>query len=996
MRPTPKASRPAAKRPVRTLRNQATQPSPGAPAPAPAPSPPATTPDEPAPEVPSTPTDEEAGAAPTQPEVTGAKPADTLTDEDLLRAIAEEEEAKEPEVIVITGSVIERKELTTTAPVSVLDREDLQGAGLTTVGDIIQNLPSQSNAINAQVNNGGDGATRVSLRGLGSARTLTLLNGRRIVPGGTGADASVDLNSIPLAMIERIEVLKDGASAVYGSDAIGGVVNVITRSDFEGSEAAVYTGTSERGDGLAYDVSLVTGRKNDKGSIVFSAGFQQQGSVMAGDRGFSAYDRNYNYEDGTDSIGGSTSTPFGRVNADSIDADGDGVPDGGYDLCGTDEQYCTRNPDGTWRPFTNDDFYNYQPENYLYTPSQRYNIFSTGTYELGHGVEAFFEASYLNRTSDQRLAPEPFVSFAPISADSIHNPLGVTIYGYNRRLSEFGPRRALQDIDTFRFVGGLTGKFTEDEERELLSSWKWELSYNFGRTQAQQTNEGNLIVSRLANALGDSYVDANGVAHCGTEGNEIAGCVPMNILGNGGITQAMRDYVTYTGVSGGYNEQRTMLATAHGQLVKTPWGGDISLAVGGDYRDEGGGFTPDPLTSTGDTTGNAQAPTDGSYNVIEGFAEISAVPVAGKKFAKWVELNAAARGFRYNTFGSGLTWKAGGLFRTVGGLAVRGTYSTAFRAPSVAELYQGSSEGFPAAEDPCDTSPPSADGETITLEPHVAERCAAQGVAADAVFGTSQQRAIFGGNPGLEAETAKTLTAGLVLEPPAVKGLSLTLDYFNIDISDAIQSKGASLILTNCYERGIEEDCNRIHRDPLQSNAIDYIDDPSSNVGGTATRGIDFAVAYAHHAGEHNFRHQFEGSYLLSMELDNSLQILEGKGNYDLGAFPSLKTNFTSTWSHKGYGAGVNVRYIGGFDECKESDCNGGAPSRDVPVNVTADLFGSLSFKGTAGITTLALGINNLTDQDPSLIYSGFAADSDASTYDYMGRFYYMRLSQRF
>lgn len=923
---------------------------------------------------------------PAQPNVSATP---DLSDEELAK-LAEQQEQEKGEVIVVTGSLVDRRELTTPAPVTVLDKGDLDGAGLATVGDIIQNLPAQSNAINAQVNNGGDGSTRVDIRGLGANRTLVLLNGRRIVPGGTGADASVDLNAIPLAVIERVEVLKDGASAIYGSDAIGGVVNIITREDFTGTEANLYTGTSQRGDGFNYDMSFVTGHSSKKGNVIFSAGWQHQEAVFAGDRSFSQYDKDFDFAAREESIGGSSATPNGRISTQAIDLDGDGMPDD-VDLCGA--PICQPNGSGGWRPFDSaTDLYNYQPSNYLYTPSQRYNVFGAGNYSLSKNAKVFFEGTYMNRKSDQQLAPEPFIAAVPISAQSIYNTVGGDVYDYRRRLEEFGPRRALQNVDTFRIVTGIGGKIVDVE---ALKNWKWELSYNYGHTVGLQRNEGNLILSRLANALGPSFVDANGVPRCGTPAEPIAGCVPMNIMGpSGSISADQKSYVTFTGVSTGFNDQKTALAQASGRITKLPNNGDISLAVGGDYRREEGGFTPDPLTSTGDTTGNAQAPTGGSYDVVEGFGELSIVPISGQKYAQWVELSLAARGFRYNTFGSGATWKAGGLFKTAGGLALRGTYSTAFRAPSVGELYAGKADDFPTASDPCDTT----DGPLT--DPVASRRCIEQNVPTDAQYGTAQQRAVIGGNEQLDAETAKVFTAGLVFEPPQVKGLSLTVDYFHIKIEDAIQALGAQVILANCYTRDIQEDCDKVHRDPQLNYAIDFIEDGLINVGGTRTDGVDFAIAYDHKVGANHFRHQFEGQYLHKLELDNTFQVLEGVGFYDLGVYPKLKANYSTFWEHKAVNAGLNIRYIGGYKECQDNDCN--TPenlemfSRDVAANVTADVFGGYTVKSPAGTTRVTVGVNNLLDQKPSLIYVGFAGDSDASTYDYMGRYFYARLSQLF
>jgi outer membrane receptor protein involved in Fe transport len=970
----------------RRVAQAAPEPAPAEPAPADA------APAEPAPE-PAAPAAAPAAAPPPTVEQTPG-----LTDDE-LKALAEA--AEHEEVISVTGSAIERKTLTTPAPLSIMNREDLDAAGRSTIGDILQALPAQANAINAQINNGGDGSTRVDIRGLGTNRTLTLLNGRRVVAGGTGADASVDLNSIPLAVIERVEVLKDGASAVYGSDAVGGVVNIITRTDFDGTEASLFTAASPRGDGFTYDASFVTGHnsENRKGNIIFSAGVMRQDAVMAGDRSFGKQDLDYNYDENKIEVGGSTATPGGRIDAFNVghDAKGKGQK---VNLCGEGVQFCTADGHGGFREFDqNNDLYNYQPENYLYTPSARYNIFAAGTYKVVPSASAFFEALYLNRTSDQALAPEPFSTLTAgigISADSMYNPFHQDINGYSRRLLEFGQRRTLQNIDTFRIVSGFQGHV--DEDAPAFKNWKWELSYNYGRTDATTTNEGNLSVSHLADALGPSFMGPNGPT-CGTPGHEIAGCVPMNILGGtNSIDPAARDYVTYTGISSGFNEQQTVLATAHGRLAKLPHNGDVSVAVGADYRRESGGFKPEPLTASGDGTGPAQDATGGAYSVVEGFGELSVVPISGHPFAQWVELDVAARGFRYDSFGTGVTWKAGGLFRTVGGLAVRGTYSTAFRAPGIGELYQGRIEGFPTVEDPCDTKPKSAGGATKEITGVAKEKCMAAGVPADAAFTSNQQRAVGGGNVDLDAETARVITAGVVYEPPQVKGLAVTADYWNIDITKAIQVVGPATVLSNCYTRGLDDFCKMVHRNAAQGFAIDFIDVALTNVGGTATSGLDTAITYDHRfAGLGRFHEQLESQYLFKYNLDNSTNVLHGRGNYDLGVLPTFKANLSTMWQHpSGLGAGLNARYVGGFKECQNGDCNGGGASREVSQYVKFDLLASYTLKSSAGRTTLTVGANNVLDQNPPVIYIGAQGDSDGATYDLLGRFVYAKIAHLF
>ena len=984
-----------------------TQPADPPAAPAPAAEPAAAPEPAPVPEPAPTPTAEPAPAAPQAPAAApaasvSAQQTPDLSDEELTKL--SEQSAKE-EIITVTGSTIERKTLTTPAPLTMLNREDLTAAGRATVGDILQKLPEQSNAINAQANNGGDGSTRISIRGLGANRTLTLLNGRRFVAGGSGANTSVDLNAIPLAMIERVEVLKDGASAVYGSDAIGGVVNIITRSDFNGTEAALYTGGAGRGDGFTYDGSFVTGytSQDKKGNIVFSAGIQSQDPVMAGDRSFSNRLRAWDYTKGVETTGNITTAPSGYLNAKSGIANPAGGKPVPQNICngpdGKPVDFCTSNGMGGFRPFTDADLYNPQPDNYLYTPSSRYNVYSAGTYKLAPVASTFFEASYLNRTSDQLLAPTPFTSFAPISKDSMYNPIHQDVLDYQRRLSEFGDRQFFQGVDTFRIVGGFQGSVPEDVP--VLGNWKWEASYNYGRTGSLNRSTGNLIKSRLAESLGPSMRDASGNPICVRTANMastvIPGCVPINILGSAGsIDPASASWLTFTGVSGGFNEQQIALAQGHGKLMDLPNHGDISMAVGTDYRVESGGTNPDPLTATGDTTGNASLPTNGKYRVAEGFAELSVVPISGEKYAEWVELSLAARGFHYSTFGNGVTWKAGGLFRTINGVALRGTYSTAFRAPSIPDLYQGTADSFPLNNDPCNTA-----GGTIMLSPTAAAKCMAQGVPVSSgpTYADKQQRTVVGGNPGLQAETAKVLTAGIVLEPPQVKGLSLTVDYWKIDINNAIQALPASVVLSNCYVQGLDSFCNQVHRNPALNNKIDFINNTTQNVGGTMTSGLDLAVAFDRSFGQlGRFREGLETQYLFKYNVDNTVQILHYRGNYDLGVFPKWKGNFTEQWSHPttGLGAGFNVQYIGSFEECNNRDCNHNQPSRPVDAWTKVDLFGSYTMKSRAGRTQVAVGVNNVMNTNPAVIYAGFAGTSDSSTYDYMGRFVYMRLAQMF
>ncbi len=963
--------------------------------------------------------------APTKPNVPATP---NLSDEELAKMAEADAAKKEGEVIVVTGSAIERKELTTPSPVSIIDREKLESAGIANVGDILQKLPSQGNALNAQNNNAGDGSTRVDLRSLGTARTLVLLNGRRMVAGGLGADASPDIGSIPLAIIERVEVLKDGASAIYGSDAISGVVNIITRQDFEGTEVSVYTGTSGHGDGTNYDLSVVTGHSSKKGNVMFAVGYTEQKPVFAGTRDFSKATFSYNFDPTTPAgsdppfggltQGGSTSPPGGRITAK--DSMGNPVNIPGCSNSATGGK-CIANPDGTFRNFVGpdknglNDNYNFQPENYLFTPSQKVNLFSSGHYEIAKGVNIFYEASYNNRRSTQQIAAEPLTTElfgTTISADSMYNPFGADIPTYHRRLVEFGDRTFKQDISTYRTVVGVEGHIPED--MGLFSNWKWEVSFNAGRSTSQQQTGGDLIVSHLANALGPSML-VGGTPTCvstpGDATTAIAGCVPLSLLKPGTVTQDMINYLAFTGIASGFNEQRSSIAQISGQLVKLPNGGDISVAAGGDYRHEQGGFLPDPLTATGDTTGNAQAPTEGSYHLFEGFGELSIVPVSGLEYAQWAEIDLAARAYDYSNFGSGATYKASALFRTAGGLSFRGTYGTAFRAPSVIELYQGKADSFPLIEDPCDTNPPSGP-KTIDPNSNTGKECAREKAPANANFNTNQQRSQIGGNTKLQPETAKILTTGIVWEP--LQGLGITLDYWNIEIDNQIAALPIQTILSQCYTQGNLDFCDPtrkgvgIVRTPLPDGSISYIFDPTANSGTLKTSGLDFAVGYTWKSpGVGRFRHALEGTKLFkynfdtgSLDSDGKEHIIHGKGSYDLGVNPALKMNILTSWIHpSGFGAGFNIRYVGGFRECGQNNCQDPDPansSRPIDAYFTGDLYLDYMVKSSQGTTRIAAGMNNVADKQPPAIYNGAALNADESAYDFMGRYFYVRLSQLF
>ena len=395
------------------------------------------------------------------------------------------------------------------APILVLERADIEATGRVTLAEVLQRLPLAGNGLNVQFNNGGNGSARFDLRSLGPARNLILLNGRRFVPGGDGADESVDLDAIPLAFVERIEILTGGASSIHGSGAIAGVVNVVTRRDVEGVEARVFTGLSERGDAATYQVDVTAGVRSEdgRGHLVLAAMIYDQQPVSAADRAFARATRRFDFgayraagapEDEAPflSPGGSSATPGGRV-VDRLETPGNAA----WDSSGCAGGACQNDPAQGWRPVEDPgDLYEFQPENHLVTPSRRLGLMTQGRYAPSPALGFFFEGSLHRRASEQRLAPTPLFTSSEglrISRDNVFNPFGRDFVDLQRRLLELGPRRFRQESHTFRLLTGIEGELPP---LGPLSGWQWSGHLSLGRTETSNTAEGRVHRARLASS----------------------------------------------------------------------------------------------------------------------------------------------------------------------------------------------------------------------------------------------------------------------------------------------------------------------------------------------------------------------------------------------------------------------------------------------------------------------------------------------------------------
>ena len=949
------------------------------------------------------------------------------------------------EEVVVTGSRIRRKDLTTPAPVTVITHEQFEQSGKATIGDFLQTLPEQGNAPNFQSNTGGatytdDGSTRINLRSLGIQRSLVLVNGRRVVPGGLGASSAVDLNTIPIEAIDRIEVLKDGASAIYGSDAIAGVVNIITRRNYSGTELSAQYGVSQRGDGQTFEAHATTGHSDEHTSAMFSVRYFNQKASFLGDRDWSQQALDYDYTVPGQVLSGSGRTPQGTVVIPE-DLSNPGHPDcRGNALClaltgpnwKVGNRYirdptagtCGLNPAGQTQCFrafgssaaannnTGNDLYNFASANYLTIPSTTIQGYSQGDVKY-FGMRGYYELSFTQRSTTQNAAPMPLspADFNNnfVSKDSIYNPFGTNLTDLvGRRLLEFGDRTYAEDLGTFRVVTGIEG--TLPQVFGPMQGWYWDVSMNYGKTSGTFTTGGSFRNSRVQQAVGPSAIQ-NGAPVClataGDPKSVIPGCTPLNLLGGpGSIDQSQEAFLGFVGTSRSFDALYTIDASLSGELFKLYSDQAAALAVGYQFRRQAGAQIADPVVNDGDSADFNFKSTSGYFVANEAFAELSIPLISNMPFVEALELDAAARLVNYSTFGSNFTYKFGARYTPIRDVTVRGTYSTAFRAPNIGELFLGASETDASATDPC--------ANLASVSTATAAQCRKTGVTGSGSGDTGVQELVRnGGNANLQAETAKELTVGVVIQPSMVKNLSLTVDYYNIAIDNAIATIGAANILNGCYNNGNDQYCALISRN--NAGTIQAINDVNQNTAQRSTAGLDFAVRYGLPTNVGRFGFSFDGNWLQKYDSTTKLatgdQTIHAKDNYDLLlVLPSFRANAGLDYSLSGFTAGIVGRYVGGFDECS----NPGDPTtsagglctidnntqnqfrRRVSAYFQTDLHVGYAMNTAVGKTSIFAGISNLFDVNPPYVYSAALGSSDPSAYDYLGRYVYARLQQKF
>jgi iron complex outermembrane receptor protein len=926
------------------------------------------------------------------------------------------EAAETPDDIIVTGSRIRQNPLEQRSPVVTLDSAALAQTGLTSVADILQRLPGAAGGLNTKANNSGNignpqdgggvgaGSAEIDLRYLLAKRTLVLVDGLRYVNGASasGIPGTVDLNSIPNSAIERIEVLQSGQSPLYGSDAIAGVVNIITKASQQGLRMSGQFGTYRAGDGHSYNGDISYGVKGPTTSLVVGASYVKEGSVRTRDRTLSQYP-NPGQTTCTDPRGGCSGAALGgRI----VFNPGNAIRPQGGTLTVRQNGLTTRGvydptlAGGDFRAFTTADRFNFAPFNYFLTPSERYGAFASVRQELGSDINLRVKAVYNHRNSQNQAAFLP-LNVGPdagtgtltdrisIDATNPFNPFGVTLSAggpgeapanyalIGRRLVEGGQRTYNQRVDTMTVTASLDGKFQLGAK-----TFYWDVNAVQAFNDAKQVFTGNINTQRLAQALGP-------VAQCTGE------CVPFNIFGGAGsITPQMLAFVGFTERARSSQELRDYTANLTGELFDLP-AGPVGVAIGYEHRFQRGEFTPDPLIQAGFGADIPAQAASGAFNSDEVYAEVRVPLLKDVPFFNSLEASGAVRHVNYSTSGSNTTFTATGLWKPVSDLLLRGSFAEGFRAPSIGELFGAQSRSDIGIPDPCS----NIAGSPYQASATVRANCAANGVPTDGSYVSEPQLGVTtGGNRALAPETSKTWLVGGVLSPAFMREsgfasqFALEANYYDIKVSGAIASTNPQVTLTRCAEAGDALSCSNVVRSA--SGRISSIVGLLQNIGQIRTRGIDVTLNYrTPQTGFGMFGLALNGNHLMkyteTTPTSTGFSAISYRGT-TRGApdqsYPKYKATGVVSWTIADLEASFTGRYINHVTENTGARL-GNTFYGDVQL-IFAPAFLDRKFD-------LTVGVRNVFNQDPPACTSCTGPNYDPTTYDVPGQFGYLRLSYR-
>jgi outer membrane receptor protein involved in Fe transport len=919
------------------------------------------------------------------------------------------------DTIVVTGSNIRRVDIETANPVVTIDHAAIQQSGKLTLGDLVQDLPAITGPVtNPRVNNGGGtGASTISLRGLGSARTLVLVNGHRI--------NNADANSIPANAVERIEVLTDGASSVYGSDAVGGVVNFILRSNYQGAEFSADYGISDRDDGQRQGYHFVFGQTTDKGSIMAGVDYNKFDSVLASARAFSK-NAIYYYYGATHVSGGSSRTPTGQVQLPANLKAQFG--------CSAVTKSSLTSP-GTslsdYRCYKGTDGFNFQGHgNVELTPQERTNAFVLGNYKLTDNVETYLEVYHNKTQSASLVAPQPIdTQGSPlvISKDSFFNPFGVDFKSggnqYKTRSIGNGNRIANNSTLTDQVVAGFKGTIGD-------TSWQWNAYFNYGHTSTLQHTSGFINLKKLGPGIGPSFdthtKDAAGqeIIQCGSVANPIplTDCSPFDFFN---VTDP-KTIAALNAASGNTFSQtvaweKSEVAEVNGSVWDLQ-AGSVQLAAGVSHRKDFSQVIPDAIevpnaAGVCDIGTGCVSPLSGSFNTKEIYAELLIPILKDVPFASALNLTVGDRYSRYSNFGGTNNTKFALEYRPIEDLLLRGTVSKVFRAPTVSDLFLGATSSAPQAIDPC-----------FGLH---GTNAACVGVPGDGSFHklpgqTSQINGIASGSVAagysLTPEFGKSFDYGFVYDPHWIPGLSVSADLWRVYLNNEISSITAQNALNLCFFQNGGPTCLLIHRvtSGPSTGQIDFVQEPTGNLGRLDAKGTDLQAHYRlPETAFGNFLVNFQTTYLSKFSDDPAPGapgdfVQQYAGHYSTGASAIAQANFSRwkalaglNWNLGPWNAAWTIKYIGKFNVGYANQNYNESADSSVP-GIELKYGATVYHNVTAGYniepinTRVDVGVDNLSDKQPALLYQNNVINGnvDPNTFDTIGRFYWARVTVKF
>jgi iron complex outermembrane receptor protein len=946
--------------------------------------------------------------------------------------------APSDDAIVVTGSRIRSPNATSVSPINSVSGAEIQQRGATRVEDLINSLP-QAFADQGGGNRGGtvgaSGTATVNLRNLGNQRTLVLIDGRRLMQGDPARSAAqaADINNVPAALIDRIDIVTGGASAVYGSDALAGVVNFVMKRNFDGVQLDAQSGlfthsnhNSIRSVATAANQTPYTGDNADGGqqslSLTFGKNFAQgRGNVTAfvGYRnieGVGTNERDFSTCNLTAAAAGYSCTLSSATNPAQFQLTNPttGAVRGSYTVDPT-----TGNSLRTYRSsdgFNNGNTYDLQ------SPDKRYNADLFAHYKFSDAAEVYGEFMYMRDEADIKLSPtatfsvpysvncsNPYLSAQErnliCTSVGLTNAQNATVI-VSQRNAQGGSRHDYTNHSSYRAVGGVRG--------DISPNWHYDVYGQYGRTDYDSRLTGDYSLAKFGKAL-RAVTNASGQTVCESAANGTdPACVPINIFQSGGVTSAALDYVQNVVRRTGYTEEAIASGSITGDLgITSPFAGhSIGVAIGAEYRHEKISFTPDTYYSSRDVAGNSggEYPINGSFNVKEVYGEVRVPLIEDKWFAKSLNVEGGVRYSSYSTAGDTVAFKAGGDWAPISAVRVRGSFQRAVRAPNLVELFGPQRQVTASISDPCEGTAPRA----------TRAQCALTGVTANqygliAPAAGQQSGALVGGNANLDPETSNTKSFGVQLAPRFLRGITATVDYFNIDVKKLITTVPAGITLSQCINTGVF--CDQILRNAATGSLVTggYIVTTSVNAGYLKTTGVDLSLTANQDLGDLFGGNPGRISFNFSGTRTNKYetQILPGSAPYRCeGYFGVTCGQPIPRWRHRllatytmpdGASISATWRHIGATRNDKSSTATylaAAYQAYDAKIP-TVDYLDLAAAVAIAKSYTFRVGMNNVFDKDPPLTASTGAGQTAngafySGVYDALGRYVFAGVSARF